>query len=193
MVPQRRRARSNSPGNASTAASRASRRIGKRRWFTPGKLLARKEARHHTDAGLRRPAGPHLLLLASSAHTLLAGRRRATANGDGIDPTRAAHEAAPVGAGRPGREPGRLIQIQQSDPAGLASTSGRPRPPVRSHPRPPAIQPKAHERAPSNVSHCPIRLIDPDNDPSCSPETRQNAGTLRSRRGDSNPRPLHYE
>jgi hypothetical protein len=40
--------------------------------------------------------------LASSAHALLAGRRRATANGGGIDPTRAAHEAAPVGPVDPG-------------------------------------------------------------------------------------------
>jgi hypothetical protein len=39
---------------------------------------------------------------ASSAHALLAGRRRATANGGGIDPTRAAHEAAPVGPVDPG-------------------------------------------------------------------------------------------
>jgi hypothetical protein len=42
---------------------------------------------------------PHL---ASYAHALLAGRRRATANGYGMDPTRAAHEAAPVGSVDPG-------------------------------------------------------------------------------------------
>jgi hypothetical protein len=62
--------------------------------------------------------------------------------------TRRVHRSSASRAGRPRREPGGLTQIQQSDPAGLASPSGRPRPPVRSHPRPPAIQPKAHERAP---------------------------------------------
>jgi hypothetical protein len=64
------------------------------------------------------PAFTRDVLVASSAHTLLASRRRATANGGGIDPTRAAHGAGGSGPVDPGAS---LVACRSSSLIRLAS------------------------------------------------------------------------
>jgi hypothetical protein len=83
-----------------------------------------------------------------------------------------------------------LTQIQQSDPAGLASTSGRPRPPIRSHARRSAIQPKAHERAPSTCRIAQSASSTPKTIRRAAQKPAQMQGLYEADRGTRTPGPF---